>query len=634
LNPQEVLEKYWGYPAFRPMQEEIISSLLDGKDVMAILPTGGGKSLCFQIPAMVREGVCLVITPLVALMQDQVSQLQARGIPAVSLHSGLGYAEIRTVLKETVEGRYKFLYVSPERLGTGQFTEALPHIKVTFIAIDEAHCISQWGYDFRPSYLSIAEVRKDFPRIPVIALTASATLDVQADILKRLRIEKGGVFKQSFDRPNLSYSAIRVDSRINKLREILQKVPGSAIVYCKTRKRTTEIASALASAQISANFYHAGLPQAERRERQERWIRNDIRVMACTNAFGMGIDKPDVRLVVHLAPPDCLENYYQEAGRAGRDGQKSYAVLLYHNRDIEELRAYPELRFPPMLVIRKVYEAMSNYLQVPSGLGQDQDFNIDLQDMVRKFRLSLAETHYALQALQQGGIITYQEQIFQPSTLQVTGSRADLEAVAETYPATDALLKHLLRSYEGILDQPSAISEKNIAWHLKKKIEEVQQSLSRLHQIGLVGYRPAKENPQVRYLQNRVATADLYIDAKAYMSRKSIYKNRVDAMIRYMLPGIECRAASIGKYFGSKTAARCGICDECIKRRKKKKESEEAFRILEQKAENALAEGPLFANELLEKLEPIQKERFVEMLNYWESEQRIQTGEDGRISLR
>jgi ATP-dependent DNA helicase RecQ len=615
------------------MQEEIISSLLDGNDVMAILPTGGGKSLCFQVPAMVRDGVCLVITPLVALMQDQVSQLLARGIPAVSLHSGQGYAEVRSVLKETVAGRYKFLYVSPERLGMGQFTEALPHLRVSFIAIDEAHCISQWGYDFRPSYLRIAEVRGYFPRIPVIALTASATVDVQADILKQLKIEKADIFKQSFDRPNLSYSAIRVDSRINRLREILQKVPGSAIIYCKTRKRTTEIAAALASDHISASFYHAGLSQAERRERQERWIRNDIRVMACTNAFGMGIDKPDVRLVVHLAPPDCLENYYQEAGRAGRDGQKAYAVLLYHGKDIEELRAYPDLRFPSMAVIRKVYEAMSNYLQVPSGLGQDQDFSIDLQDLVRKFRLSLSETHYALQALQQGGIIAYQEQLFQPSTLQVRGSRADLEIIAETEPLLDALLKHLLRSYEGILDLPSAISEKNIAWHLKSSVEEVRQSLSRLHQMGLVGYRPAKESPQVRYLQNRVATADLYIDAKAYMARKAIYKNRVDAMIRYMLPGIECRAASIGNYFGGQTAASCGICDECIKRRKKNA-TEEAFRILEQNAVSALSGGPLYANELLAKLEPVQKEKFVEMLKYWESEQKIQTGRDGRISLK
>jgi ATP-dependent DNA helicase RecQ len=633
MTPVDILRKYWGYDRFRPMQDDIIGSVLTGTDTLAILPTGGGKSICFQVPGLLLDGICLVVTPLVALMQDQVQQLQSRNIAAVALHSGLGFSEVRDILRDAVQGKYRFLYVSPERLGTAVFGDALPWLKLSLIAVDEAHCISQWGYDFRPSYLEIAAVREVKPGVPVLALTASATPDVCEDIKAQLRMKAPAMFRKSFERPNLSYTVREVDARVTRLRDILQKVPGSAIVYCRTRKTTQEIAGILQDNGISASYYHAGLPAAERSSRQEAWIHNRLRVMVCTNAFGMGIDKPDVRLVVHTSPPDCLENYYQEAGRAGRDEQKAYAVLLYHQEDLRELKASPDQRFPSIHIIRKVYQAMGNYLQLPVGLGQDSSYAFDLQDFVRKFKLPMTEVIHSLQAMQQGGILSFQEQLFLPSTVQVICGRQDLEALEDMDPDLDQLVKVLLRAHGGIFDHPASISEKNIAWLMGSTQERVSAGLLKLRAMGLVEFKARKETPHIRFLQHRVSAPDLYIDPLAYKARKAVFAKRVDAMVSYITMESGCRAVFIGRYFGDDNIPACGVCDLCLKQ-KQRSLKPDTYRLLEEKARAVLAEGPLTPGALLKKMHPVNTALFWRLLADWSAERWVVTGKDGKLRIR
>ena len=409
----QILKQYWGYDSFRPLQEDIVRGVLEGKDVLALLPTGGGKSICFQVPAIAKDGLCLVISPLIALMKDQVENLKAKGILALSIYSGMSFLEVKKTLQNAAYGNYKFLYVSPERLETNLFLEYLPVMNINLIAVDEAHCISQWGYDFRPPYLRVAGIREHLHNVPVLALTASATLKVQDDICEKLFFGKGQQrFQQSFERPNLSYSVFNIASKQNKLLEILQNVKGSAIVYCKSRKHTKDIADLLTLHHINASYYHAGLSNDERNKRQESWINNTCRVMACTNAFGMGIDKPDVRVVVHYGVPDCLENYYQEAGRAGRDSKKAYAVLLYNNKELEDLRAQADIRYPDKETIKKVYTDIMNYLQIAAGSGEGMSFDFDIAAFTSNFKVDMLMALYAIKALEQEEIISFNEIFF------------------------------------------------------------------------------------------------------------------------------------------------------------------------------------------------------------------------------
>src|SRR5689334_18116457 len=421
-----ILKDYWGYDTFRPSQEAVIHSVLSKKDTLAILPTGGGKSICFQVPALAMEGICLVISPLIALMKDQVENLKKRDIPALLIHSGMKRADVVQTLKNAMHDYFKFLYVSPERLETSLFLEYLPALNVNLIAIDEAHCISQWGYDFRPSYLRIASLRNELPGVPVLALTASATEEVQRDICDKLGFANHHIFRSSFERKNLSYSAFRVDSKFSRLVEIVSKVQGTCIVYCRSRKRTQEIAQLLQVHGISASCYHAGLTQEQRNERQKDWVENRVRVMTCTNAFGMGIDKPDVRLVVHADIPDCLENYYQEAGRAGRDGKKSYCVLLFNEDDRLQLRNAHLERFPSLEVIREVYQDVHNYLQVPNATGAGNSYDFDLEIFCRNFKRRPTETLYALKALEQDGWFDFNKKSFAPSSVVFNASKKNL----------------------------------------------------------------------------------------------------------------------------------------------------------------------------------------------------------------
>jgi ATP-dependent DNA helicase RecQ len=632
MTPKEILHQYWGHASFRPLQEEIIRSVLTGKDTLAILPTGGGKSVCFQVPALVMDGLCLVISPLIALMQDQLQQLKQKGIPAASLHTGMGQDELRSVLRQAVAGEYKFLYVSPERLKTNAFRDYLPYLPLNLIAVDEAHCISQWGYDFRPSYLEIAAVRKVKKNLPVIALTASATEEVQQDITEKLSLRGPVCFRQSFERPNLSYSVILVESRSARLVTILKKVQGSSIVYCRTRKKTKEYSALLQREGISASCYHAGLDRADRKERQEKWISNEIRVMVCTNAFGMGIDKPDVRLVIHTAPPDCLENYYQEAGRAGRDGKKSYAVQLYLVKDLEELAGMPEMRYPPMSTIRKVYQAIANYLQLPSGIGEDNSYPLDIQDLAERFKLPILEIIHSLKAMQQGGILDYQEQLFLPPNVQCLAQRDQLFEFEKMHPELEPMLKALLRSYGGIFEHPIMISERQLGGILKKSAVAVREDLLKLNARGIIRYQPQRDTPHIRYLQDRVKAEDLYIEPISYLKRKSTYTERVRDMLAYMT-GKSCRAQFIGRYFGDTEIRPCGICDNCVEMKKSPFTTRD-YRDIADLLEAALKENDYSAKELETLLKPSDHERFWRVLDHWEAEGKIEMTKDGKVKMR
>ncbi|MBD0294387.1 MAG: ATP-dependent DNA helicase RecQ, partial [Flavisolibacter sp.] len=526
-----ILKYYWGYDSFRPLQQEIIQSVLEKKDTLALLPTGGGKSICYQVPAVAQEGICLVISPLIALMKDQIENLRQRGILALAIHSGMSRRQIVQTLKNAASDHYKLLYLSPERIETSLFHEYLPALNVSLIAVDEAHCISQWGYDFRPSYLRIAALREEVPGVPVLALTASATEAVQQDICEKLAFSGKHIFRQSYNRPNLSYSAFRVESKLSKLVDVLKKVPGSAIVYCKSRRRTTEIAQLLQMHGIKAQHYHAGLPPEERARHQQDWIDNKVKAMVCTNAFGMGIDKPDVRIVLHADAPECLESYYQEAGRAGRDGKRAYAVLLYNDEDLIELMALQGKRFPSFAQIKEVYAALVNYLQIPVNTGEDCTYTFRFEAFIRHFKLDSVTALYALKALEQDGWIEFNEKNFTPSSLVFTTSKEQLYHFYQSHPGYEAILTTLLRTYEGIFDIPVFVSEGLLAKLLRLKEEEVKVQLKQIAAFGIIGYTPQSDEPQILFCKNRVAVDDLYIDLSVYNKRKNAFLKRVEEMI-------------------------------------------------------------------------------------------------------
>lgn len=562
---QKILSDTFGYPAFRPGQEAIIQSVLEGYDTLALLPTGGGKSMCYQIPALAMPGLCLVITPLIALMKDQVRQLHKRNVSALAIHSGMNFFEVKKALENACSGQIKFLYLSPERLQTNLFLEYMPALPVNLIAIDEAHCISQWGHDFRPAYLQIAQLRHEWPHIPMMALTASATARVQADIMEQLHFSMTRkVFRQSFARPNLSFSAFAQSQKVNKLLQVLTSVPGSALVYCRNRKRTKEIAALLQLQGIAASFYHAGLSHQERTDRQQEWISNKVRVMVCTNAFGMGIDKPDVRCVIHMDVPDSLEAYYQEAGRAGRDGKRSYAVLLYNDDELVRLKQLPHQKFLPIAAIRKVYQQIANYLQVATGTGAGQYYNFNIGHFCEMFKADANEVMHALSALQSAGYMSFAEQVFIPSKVQVTASRSYIEQVEQDKPALEPLIKLLLRTYEGILDFPVSIREKALATYLKVDAGEVMAQLKQLTVYQVLDYDAMKDTPQLFFMYNRVPADEVVIDEKKYAERKRHYESQIAAMVQYVKSQHHCRSSQIRHYFGDAHSEPCGICDHCL----------------------------------------------------------------------
>ena len=648
----KILKSYWGFDSFRPLQEEIINSVLSNNDTLALMPTGGGKSLCYQIPALAKEGMCLVISPLIALMKDQVENIRKKGITAFAIYSGMSRKEIINTLHVASNSNCKFLYVSPERLETSLFKEYLPGMHINLIAVDEAHCISQWGYDFRPPYLRIADLRNELPDVPFLALTASATPEVQIDICDKLTspltpLQRRGeqspkvadspndwnIFRQSFERPNLSYSVFEVGSKINKIIEVLTKVSGSAIVYCKSRKRTKEISELLQLQNISADYYHAGLLKEERNRKQENWINNKTRVIVCTNAFGMGIDKPDVRSVVHADVPDCLENYYQEAGRAGRDSKRSFAVLLYDEKDLHELEELTKLRYPSQNEIRNVYQAVANYLQIPSGSGEGEYFDFDIADFLKKFKLNSHAALFALKALEQEGWLAFNEQVFLPSSVQFTTNKEHLYEFEKDHPHLEPALKSLLRAYEGIFDQPVSISEFVLAGMMKKHIDEVKKHFLELHRFGIIDYRPQKDSPQILLLRNRIKAEDLTINMNDYNRRKEKFRLRTREMIHFVKEKTECRSRMIAAYFGDASIRSCGICDNCL-RIKSITVSKEEFETINHRIINTVKYEPMHTKDLLDKLSNIKKEKAWKVIEFLQAENKIEMDKSGWVRMK
>lgn len=633
MTPTEALHQYFGFDHFRPMQQEIVEAVLAGNDVLALMPTGGGKSLCYQVPALVKEGLCLVVSPLIALMQDQVYNLRKKNITAFAIHTGMKRKEVLTVLETASHSNCKFLFVSPERIETNLFKEFLPALDIGLIAVDEAHCISQWGYDFRPPYLRIIKLREELPEVPVIALTASATPLVQQDICEKLSLNSTAnsfkIFRQSFERPKLSYSVFETPSRINKIKSILTNLQGSAIVYCKTRKRTKEISELLNTQGFSADFYNAGLNADERKSKQDKWIKNQIRVMVCTNAFGMGIDKPDVRVVIHADAPDCLENYYQEAGRAGRDGKKAYAVLLYENPDLDFMKTLPDLRYPSLDLIQKVYGSVMNYLQLPEGESPGESYDFNLKEFVKNFGLDVQTTIYGLKALEQDGWLSFSEQVFSPATICFTIYKNDLYEYEKQKPELEPLIKSLLRTYEGIYDYPVGISESFLAWLLKYDVSIVKEQLNRLHYDRVIHYEPQKDEPQVMLTRTRIRSSELEINLERFRERKTIFTNRIHKMIQYLVDESTCRSKMIGNYFGDISITNCGICDNCL-REKRKSLNTETFDTIVSRIREELKQE-LSANDLLSKISWIPKENIWSVIDFLSAEGKIILKADGRM---
>lgn len=562
MTPLEILNKYWGYEEFRELQEDIIVSVEKGNDTIALLPTGGGKSICFQVPAMLKEGTCLVISPLIALMQDQIRQLKQRDIPAIALHSGMSYNELNLELENTARGRYKFLYVSPERLQSRDFRTWLKSINISLIAVDEAHCISQWGFDFRPEYRLISNLRPELMDVPIIALTATATPNVVEDISNQLNLNKPTVYKKSFVRDNLSLSIFDLQNKAGKLIHILQNIKGSSIVYVRSRKRCREISEVLVDKGISASYYHAGLSSEERATRQESWIKGNTQCIVCTNAFGMGIDKPDVRLVVHESPPDDLESYYQESGRAGRDGQKSYAVMLFNDHDKDLAQTFLEYKFPKPAIIENTANAVYNHFQIASGAGNEFSKNFNFSKFCDSFKLNRTVAHHTLKLLETQQLFYISEAVYAPSRLKAMCTFNELYDFRVRYEKYDAILELLLRSSQGLFEKHITIHESQLANKLKIPVEQVKRQLLFLSQSEVIDYKPSSQEPTITFLQDRPSYMN--IDMSIINQLKKATVDRMDSFQDYLKNEKNCRMTQLVSYFGETDSEPCGICDICL----------------------------------------------------------------------
>jgi len=563
---RQILIKYWGFTSFKPLQEDIIRSVAEGNDTLALMPTGGGKSITFQVPALVKDGLCLVITPLIALMKDQVARLNSLEIKSMAIHSGLSSEEIDIAIENCIYGDYKFLYISPERLATRIFQTRLPRMNLNLVAVDEAHCISQWGYDFRPSYLKIAMLRDLISEsVPLLALTASATPQVTEDIMDKLEFRNKNVLKTSFERKNISYLVRKVEDKGNYLIKTVLKAKGSGIVYVRSRKRSKEIAELLLSKGISADFYHAGLPVELRDKKQNSWTSGETRIIVATNAFGMGIDKPDVRFVIHWDMPDSIEEYFQETGRAGRDNKPSFAVLLYAPSDKSRLEDSLRRKFPPVEKIKDIYEAMCNYLQVPQGSGKDNVFDFNMADFVSKYRLPVIETYNSLSFLQREGYIEFTEEINNPSRVHFTVGRDDLYKFQVANEDFDGFIKLLLRSYTGMFTEFVAINEEALAKKSALSRDAIYRFLVRLSSQNIIRYIPGKKTSLVIFTEERLERKALMISPENYLHVKEKHIIRLNKMIDYADYNTRCRSVVLLDYFGEESD-RCGICDVCRER--------------------------------------------------------------------
>lgn len=560
----KILKQYWGYDHFRGIQEDIIRSVGEGKDTLGLMPTGGGKSITFQVPALAQEGLCLVITPLIALMKDQVRNLRERGIKATAVYSGMTREEILIALENCIFGNYKFLYISPERLGTEIFQIKLRSMHVSLITVDESHCISQWGYDFRPAYLKIAEIRQLLPGVPVIALTATATPEVVKDIQERLQFRQENVFRMSFERKNLAYIVRHTEDKEGEMLHILQRVNGSSIVYTRNRKKTKEIAQLLNRNHITATFYHAGLSDETKDLRQKAWLKGEYRVMVATNAFGMGIDKPDVRLVIHTDVPDSPEAYFQEAGRAGRDGMKAYAVLLFCPRDKITLKQRISDTFPEKDYIRKVYEDVNFYYQMAMGDGLGCTFAFNLDEFCHNFKHFPVQTDSALKILTRAGYLEYTDEQDNASRIMFTITKEELYRIHEQNADTEKLLRILLRTYTGLFTDYAYINEELLSKRSGLSRPQIYETLLFLTRQHILHYIPGKKTPYIIYTRERQETDRIYLSKEVYEERKESYRRRIEAMIEYAESENNCRSRMLLHYFGEKNEHNCGQCDVCL----------------------------------------------------------------------
>lgn len=618
---RKILKQYWGYDNFRGIQEDIIRSIGEGRDTLGLMPTGGGKSITFQVPALAQEGLCLVITPLIALMKDQVRNLRERGIKATAIYSGMTREEIVIALENCIFGNYKFLYVSPERLDTEIFQIKLRSMHVSLITVDESHCISQWGYDFRPAYLKIANIRQLLPGVPVIALTATATPEVVSDIQQRLQFRQENVFRMSFERKNLAYVVRHTEDKESELLHILQRVDGSGIVYTRNRKKTKEISLFLNRNHITATFYHAGLNDETKDSRQKAWLKGEFRVMVATNAFGMGIDKPDVRVVIHADVPDSPEAYFQEAGRAGRDGMKAYAVLLFCARDKITLKQRVSDTFPEKSYIRKIYEDINFYYQMAMGDGRGCTFAFNIDEFCRNFKHFPVQTDSALKILTRAGYLEYTDEQDNASRIMFTITKEELYRIREQSEDTEKLLRILLRSYTGLFTDYAYISEDNLSTRSglsKQQIYETLLSLSRQH---ILHYIPAKKTPYIIYTRERQETERIYLSKEVYEDRKESYVQRINAMIEYAESENRCRSRMLLRYFGEKNEHNCGQCDVCLQQHQSGLKSGE-FEAISQQLQALLKENPLSLQEIKDKMQ-VPENQLMKVVSYLVSEEII-----------
>ena len=630
---RDILKQYWGYPSFRPMQEDIVDSVVEGKDTLALLPTGGGKSICFQVPAMTMEGVCIVITPLISLMKDQVMHLKKIGIPAAAIFTGMHHNQVEIVYNQAVFGMLKFLYVSPERLMTDMFIEALKKMKVNLLAVDESHCISQWGYDFRPPYLKIAEIREYIPNTPVMALTATATPAVVEDIQYRLNFKERNVFQTSYERKNVTYNVIHDADKFGVMYRLFKRMDkGSGIVYVRSRKRTKIIADWLQSAGISASFYHAGLDAKTRDYRQQLWMNGTIKVIVATNAFGMGIDKPDVRLVVHLDIPDSLEAYFQEAGRAGRDLQPSEAFMIVAENDIDRLKDNIKNKYPELEKIRMIYEALGNYLQIPIGSGKNQSYNFDINDFCNAYNLSLLEVFNTIQLMEREGYIATSEALSSPSKIHIKAGREDLYRFQIEYQEFDTIIKYMLRNLPGVLSDFVNIREETISIKTGLSVEMIIKQIERLEKLDFLTYIPRNDKPQIFYLTERLNISNISLSEDVYKNRKEDADRRLQSVIDFVNNDEICRSVQLLRYFGENIKNTCGRCDVCSSRNRNDIDNKE-YKIISDIIISELKENSAPIYEVVNNIKTYKEEKIVETIRWMVDNNIIRQDDKGKLSI-
>ena len=633
MDIRQILLKYWGFSSFRPMQEEIINSILEGKDTLALLPTGGGKSICFQIPTLAKEGLNIVVTPLIALMKDQVENLKRKGIKAVAIYSGMHPNEIEVAINNCTYNNVKFLYLSPERLETDLIKLNIEKMKVNLLTVDEAHCISQWGYDFRPPYLKIADFRKYLPNVPVMALTATATPEVVQDIQQKLAFSSPNVFQRSFERKNLTYVVLKEENKLNRLLKVVNNLKGSGIVYVRSRKKTVEIAEFLQKNKITANYYHAGLDHKNREVRQNSWMHGKTQVMVATNAFGMGIDKPNVRFVVHLDITDSLEAYFQEAGRAGRDEKRSYAVLLYEDADIIDAKNNLTAQYPELKTIRLIYQALGNFYQLAIGSGKDVSFDFEISEFSSNYNFKQQTVYNSLKFLEKEGYILLQEIIDADSRIHFKTTKEDLYKFQVENVKYDKFIKVLLRSYSGLFTEFVKINENAIAKRIELNKEQVEKYLQLLEKYEILTYVKRKQKPQITFLTERQDSKDIYISDENYRDRKKASEKRLWSVLQYVSNNNKCRSQQLLEYFGETNTKRCGRCDVCIERNKIEL-SELEFDIVLKHIKPILKSKSCTVEEITKEVKGVNEDKIIKVVQWLLDNDKLYYDEQQKLSWK